>query len=381
MYDVIVIGLGSMGSSALYHLAKAGAKVLGIEQFNVAHDLGSHSGHTRIVRKAYFEHPDYVPLLVKAYKGWDEIQDESGEVLFEKTGLQYYGKSNHPILSGVRESAELYELNLIENSRPITTPFQIPSDFQTLIEPDAGFVYSDKSIKTFVSQAQKYGAEVTLNEKVLEINNRSSRVEINTKARIYSAKKVIVTVGAYFQHLFQQFEVDLSVTRQLIGWIKVKNDQQYQIENFPCWMITDDSYPGVFYGFPIINKENGGNGLLKVAHHARGELIAPDQLNAFNPDTENRKMEKIMRKYLPDELGEIESISSCMYTYSPDEDFIIDYLPGSNENIVLATGFSGHGFKFVPVVGEILKDLAINGITDQPIDFLSLDRVNSKSDL
>lgn len=376
MYDVIVIGLGSMGASTLYHLAKQDLKVLGIEQFEITHQLGSHSGQTRIVRKSYFEHADYVPLLERAYHGWDQIYQETGTKLFHRTGLTYFGKEYHPVIRGVKNSAELYSIPLESSSNEEETyPFTIPSNYKKIIEPDAGFVLSELTIKTYVSEAKKIGAENRINEKVEDWKLIGEEVLVSTNKGTYKAKKLIVTAGAYVQKLIPEFGNKLTVTRQFLAWIKPKNSEIFELGNFPCWMISDDKYEGVFYGFPILSqKVFGGNGLLKVAHHYVGDEIEPSDLNKMNTDTESEKMKTVLKKYLLDAYGNIESMSTCMYTNSKDDHFIIDFLPESNNQIILATGFSGHGFKFVPVIGEILCNMAIRGKKENSISFLGLER-------
>ena len=375
MLDAIIIGLGSMGSSSIYELAKSGIKVLGIEQFGIGHKKGSYSGATRIVRKAYFEHLDYVPLLKESYKGWNAIQIESGEVLFKKTGLVYYGEKEHPIIEGVQKAAQIYQINLLEGNDYVIPQFSMPSNFHTLFESDAGFVFSEKTIKTYSQIAKSLGAEIHINEKVSGIKQRDGMVTVTTYKNDYKCKKLIVTSGVYYNQLFENGGVDLSVTRQLIIWIEPKNVMHFQLGEFPCWMISDPSYEGVFYGFPIApTSEYGGNGWLKVAHHLPGERISPNQLNNFNPNDERVKIESILKKYMPDALGEVKSVSACMYANTDDGHFVIDYLPGSNQQIIIAGGFSGHGFKFVPVVGKILRDMILEGKSSLPIDFLSINR-------
>ncbi|MFV1885083.1 MAG: N-methyl-L-tryptophan oxidase [Balneola sp.] len=375
MYNVIIIGLGSMGSSALYQLAKRGVMVLGLEQFGIGHAKGSHSGQSRIVRKAYFEHPDYVPLLEKAYKGWDSIQQESGKQLFHKNGLVYFGKPEHEVMEGVKRSAGEFGLNIEQKTGNIEhRMFTVPDDFEVLWEPEAGFALTEPTIRTFVEQAEKHGAEVQTRETVMGWRLKDSYVEVHTDKMEYHTEKLILTAGAYTNQLIPGLSDQLKVTRQLIFWLKPQHPEQFKPERFPCWVIAEPDYPGIFYGFPILSTEQGGDGLLKVAHHAPGESIHPKDLSEFNPEKEKEKLSSFLKKYMPEVSVEIVKVTACLYTYSEDEHFIIDFLPETNSNVVLAAGFSGHGFKFVPVVGKILADLALEGYTKHPIDFLRLDR-------
>lgn len=375
MYDVIVIGLGSMGSAALYHFAKAGVRVLGIEQFGIVHDKGSHSGQSRIVRKAYFEHSDYVPLLSAAYQGWEDIQGECGEKLFYKTGLAYFGPSDHPVMNGVKDSSFKYKIPLSANDYSIFNQFQFNEKVEYLFEPEAGFALTDQTIRSYIKLAQEHNAQVKSSEQVIGISQKPDHISIKTTVDDYKTEKLVITAGAYINQLIDFINLELNVSRQLIAWVKPKSRKLFDLNSFPSWMIADDEYEGVFYGFPILSKQKfGGNELLKVAHHALGDVIEPSELQHFDPDIEKAKIESILKKYIPDAIGEIVSITACMYSNSTDEDFVIDFVPNTNENVVVATGFSGHGFKFVPVIGEILKDLALNGKTDYLIEFLNIDR-------
>lgn len=376
MYDVIVIGLGSMGSATLYQLAKRGVKVLGLEQFKISHDKGSHSGQSRIVRKAYFEHPDYVPLLEQSYNGWDEIYMKSGTQLFYKNGLAYYGPSDHFVMEGIKSSASQYKIEL---DRPAANPnndfFNIPKQYETLFEPEAGFALSEETIKTFTAEAQKSGAEICIGERVEDWELIDGDVEVTTTKNTYRAKKIVITNGSYVQGLLPSVSSTMNITGQILTWLKVDNPELFQMENFPCWVIADEEFEGVFYGFPILQKEKyGGEGYLKLAQHAPAELISPEQLSDFDISKEHERMERFISKYLPLEGIEIKSQSRCMYTNTSDEHFIIDLLPDTNSQVVIGTGFSGHGFKFVPVIGEILADLAVEEKTKMPIDFLRVRR-------
>lgn len=375
MYDVIILGLGSMGSSTLYQLAKQGAKVLGIEQFGIGHDKGSHSGQTRIVRKAYFEHPDYVPLLERAYSGWEAIQEASGKELFYKTGLAYFGERNHPVMEGVHNASASYgiDLKVIENDQ--SAMFSVPSDYKRIIEPDAGFALSEETIRTYVEEAIKHEAEIRMDEVVQGWQLKNGLIEVFTNKTTYKAERLVITAGAYTKQVLPQLSHRLNVTKQMVSWIKPRHSERVRIGKLPCWVLADQDYPGIMYGFPILPQEKyGGNGLLKVAHHYPGEIITPEQQDEFDIEAEKLKITGFLKKYMPEVLGEVVSMNSCLYTNTPDEHFILDYLPDTNKQVVIACGFSGHGFKFVPVVGEVLADLALKGGTEWPIDFLKLNR-------
>ena len=378
IFDVIVIGVGSMGSSACYFLAQRGYKVLGLEQFDISHEFGSHAGQSRIIRKAYFEHSDYVPLLNRAYKNWKEFEKETAEQIYFRTGLVYFGPPDHPIMKGVRQSASLYgiEVNRMDasSSSKKFLQFTIPDHFECLYEPDAGFLPPEKSIRLYAEQAEKNGAEIHSQEKVLDWKKDGDGIAVRTDKNNYSCGKLVITAGAWAAKMIPGFPGKLKITRQFVAWVKMKNENDFALNNFPCWLIADDEKPGAYYGFPVLpTKKFGEPAGLKLAHHYPGGQTDPDNVYRKSTKDDEENLKYALEKYFPGSFESFLSSKICLYSNSPDENFIIDLLPG-NENVVIACGFSGHGFKFVSVVGEILADLAIKGKTEFPIDFLSAKR-------
>lgn len=378
-FDVIVIGVGSMGSSACYHLSKRGYNVLGLEQFCITHENGSHTGQSRIIRKAYFEHPDYVPLLSRAYEGWKELEEETGDQIYFKTGLLYSGRATDEIIKGVNLAASLYNIYIETPDRAAAErrfpQFKIPGNFDTVFEPDAGFVTPERAIRLYAELAKKYGAIIRTNEKLIKWKKEGNGIMLKTNKEVYHCKKLIITAGAWAGKFIPGLDYKIKVTRQFLAWIKPKHPEKFSLDNFPCWLIDDENIPGCYYGFPMLSTERFGppEGL-KLAHHHPATITDPDNVNRTitNDDIENLK--DAMDKYFPGEFDSILSGKICLYANSPDENFIIDKLPGYEENVCIACGFSGHGFKFVPVIGEILSDLAINGKTNLPIEFLNANR-------
>ena len=384
-FDVIVIGVGSMGSAACYYLAKRGYKVLGLEQFDISHELGSHAGQSRIIRKAYFEHSDYVPLLEKAYKNWKEFEDETGEQLYFKTGLLYAGTANNEIIKGVKQSAALYnieleKLNLAEAANRFPQ-LRFPRNFEVLFEPEAGFITPEKAIRLYTSQAKKNNATIYSNEKVIgwskgtPSEKKDGSLTIKTNKNAYQCNKLIITAGAWAGKMIPGFADKIKITRQFVAWIKTKNDKQFELKNFPCWMIGDDDKHVCYYGFPLLDtKKFGETAGLKLAHHYPDEVTDPDKVNRQTTEDDIENLSYCLDKYLPGVFDSVLSTKICLYANSPDENFIIDKLPGYEETVSIACGFSGHGFKFASVVGEILADLAIEGKTSLPMDFLNAKR-------
>lgn len=378
-YDVVVIGVGSMGSAACYFLAQRGYKVLGLEQFDAPHDKGSHSGQSRIIRKAYFEHEDYVPLLERAYENWHALEEETKTKIYHRTGIVYFGPGEHATMKGVRKSSSLYNVAVEELTRDQTRrtfpAFHIPGDFETLFEPDSGFVTPEFAIRLYKEQGIAHGAEIRNYEKVTSWDKQGNVVKVTTDKGNYTADKLIITAGSWTSKLLPDLQAELKVTRQTVAWVSPKHPEKFSLGDFPCWFI-EDPQRGMFYGFPVLPFENFGGPIgLKLASHSPGELIDPDNPIRRTSAKEEDDIHEILSKYIPDADGEIISLKTCLYTYSRDENFIIDHLPGYDKQVVIACGFSGHGFKFVSVIGEILADLAMNGKTAFPIGFLSVKRL------
>jgi len=378
-FDAIVIGVGSMGSSTCYYLSQRGYKVLGLEQFDISHEYGSHAGQSRIIRKAYFENSDYVPLLNKAYENWRAFEKETGTQLYFPTGLIYFGPRDHSLIKGVKQSASLYNIQLDEIDRAVALQrfpqFKIPGDFETLFEPDAGFVTPEKAIQLYTEQAIKKGAAIHTNEKVKEWKKDGNSVTVTSDKNIYHCHKLIITSGAWAGKLIPAFANKIKVTRQFVAWIKPKNWNDFTLNNFSCWLLADDKRPGCYYGFPILPENKFGEPTgLKLAHHYRAKETDPDEVNRQMIKEDEEDLKYVLNKYFNHAFESILSYKICLYANSPDEDFIIDKLPGYEDKVIIACGFSGHGFKFASVIGEILADLTIEGKTGLPIDFLSIRR-------
>lgn len=378
-YDVIVLGVGSMGSSACYHLAKRGYKVLGLEQFDIPHELGSHAGQSRIIRKAYGEGSDYVPLLERAYQNWQSLESETGSQVYYKTGVAYFGAPDDPFLNTVKASSNRYNIPLnnlsAEECDRKYPQFKFPQNFQRLEEPEAGFITPELSILLYVQQALLNGAVIRTKEKVLEWKReKSGSVTVVTDRGTYNAGKLVITAGPWAAKMIPSIASKLTVTRQAVAWVQPKKWNDFTLGNFPCWMLVNKDYD--FYGFPIlpVGAFAGPLGLKLALHYPLGEHTDPDVVNRNTKDSDENILIEFLNQYIPDGHENTLVMKTCLYTNTPDHDFIIDFLPGFNKEVVIAAGFSGHGFKFVSVVGEILADLAMNGSTKLPIGFLNAKR-------
>jgi len=378
-YDVIVIGLGSMGSSTCYYLAKNDVRVLGLEQFDIPNQLSSHAGQSRIIRKAYYEHPDYVPSLQRAYDNWRVLEKKSGKQVYYKTGLLYAGAPGSDMIQGVKLAAKVnsIEVNLLDHTsvKNWYPALHVPDHFEILFEPDAGFVRPELAITTYCSLANQLGAEIKSNVKVQSWQKAKTGYEVTTTSETYVADKLIFTAGPWAGLLLPEWSSKLKVTRQVLAWMNTRNNGQFELGNFPCWMIKDEGYPGVYYGFPVLpNAQFDGPIGFKLAYHYPGEIADPDHLDRTPKELDEKLLVDFMYRFFPDQYQSTLEMKACMYTNSPDENFILDFLPGHDQHVVVATGFSGHGFKFVSVIGEIMSDLAIKGKTELPIEFLRASR-------
>lgn len=370
-YDHIVIGVGSMGSAACYYLARNGSRVLGLEQFSIAHDKGSHGGESRIIRKAYFEHPDYIPLLIRAYENWDHISALSGKTLIHRTGLFYAGPAGNELLNQVKRSAEMYDIKLEHRSFRL---FELPGNYECFFEPDAGYVEPENTIRAYVQAARSLGADVRQHVKVnsWSVDEDSDHpVLVHTDDGLFACRKLVITAGPWSAKLIPGIEHRLKVTLQVLAWMQPREPERFQAPEFPCWMITDGRGPGVYYGFPVL--EHGTKGI-KLAYHYAGEPTDPDAERRAPDDRDIQPLQRFLQEHIPAAGSSLLQDKTCLYSNSPDEHFVIDNLPGMEDHVCMAWGFSGHGFKFVPVVGEILADLAIKGNTELPIGFLSAGR-------
>jgi sarcosine oxidase len=378
-YDVIVIGVGSMGSSTCYHLAKQGVNVLGLEQFDIPHELGSHAGQSRIIRKAYGEGSDYVPLLERAYKNWHTLESETGAQVYYKTGLAYFGAPDDPFLNTVKGSSKKYKIplnNLTAEECDLKYPqFKLPQNFQRLEEPDAGFITPERSILLYVQQAVLNGATIRTKEKVLEWKREiSGSVTVATNKGTYSAGKLVITAGPWAGKVIPSLASKLTVTRQAVAWVKPKKWDNFMLGKFPCWILEEQDHD--FYGFPIlpVGTFGGPLGLKLALHYPGADPTDPDTVNRNNKESDEKILIDFLNRFIPEGYENTLVMKTCLYTNSPDNNFIIDFLSGFKKDVVFATGFSGHGFKFASVVGEILADLATKGKTEQPIGFLNAKR-------
>ncbi|MFP6836393.1 MAG: N-methyl-L-tryptophan oxidase [Pseudomonadales bacterium] len=375
-YDVIVIGVGAMGAATLEQLSRRGAKVLGIEQSLVPNADGSSGGETRLIRKAYFEHSDYVPLLERAYQNWRDIEERSGTRLLFPTGALYLGPPLGELIAGSLSAARIHDIALEELSRAELETrypqFCVPPDYAAAYEPDAGFVMSGRSIEAFAALACEQGADLLTQTRVEGWRADASGVEVVTSAGLHRGDKLVIAGGSWNHRLLSIDGLALTVTRQPLFWVSPKRAEQFELGRFPCWALERDECEGVFYGFPgaVPGVEQAG---VKFAHHHPGQPCLPDEARADAKTVEYKVLRDSVAPFIPALDGPICGAVTCMYTMSKDQHFIVDQHP-EHANVSLAAGFSGHGFKFAAVIGELLADYALQGSTALECEFLRIGR-------
>jgi sarcosine oxidase len=372
-YDAIVVGCGSMGSAALFHLASRGKRVLGLEQFDVPNDLGSSAGTNRIIRLAYAEDPRYVPLLRRAYTLWYELEQLAGERLLIQTGGIDAGPEDGAIVAGSRRSCAEHDLaHEVLDAWALQRRFpgyRLAPNMMAIYQPQGGFLMSERCIVAHVNAAIARGAEVHGRETVTEwepIDNES-RIRVRTVSTVYYTRSLILTAGPWTASLVPELRPVAKPERQVLIWVQPVVPAHFQLGNFPVFYM--EAKEGRFYGFPVYSVPGFKIGKY---HHLR-EQVQPDAVDrACHPQDEAALREGI-RRYFPDADGPTLAMKVCMFTNTPDEYFVIDHHPHSR-SVVVAAGFSGHGFKFSSVIGEILADLALDGCTSSNLDLFRWDR-------
>lgn len=376
-YDVIVVGLGGMGSSAAYRLAQRGLRVLGIEQFRPAHELGSSHGGSRIVRKAYFEGPAYVPLLMRAYELWDELSADFGERLFTRCGALMIGAPDSAVVAGALTSARHWNLphdylDSTELARRYPQ-FRLYPGQVAVFERDAGYALPEATVLANIELALDAGAELWFETAVESIELGPGGVHISAGGEAVHAPKLVLATGAWANRLANMDQFPLSVTRQTTHWFETSRPDDFDSERFPVYLWD---IPGPreiqLYGFPAVPGEIG----VKTAIYKDGQTTAvdPDQLERTVSASDTEPVRQLINAGLPGLDGDLVRSSVCMYPGAEGDDFVLGLHPGSSGRVVLAVGFSGHGFKFVPVIGEIVADLVQHGQSRLDIGFLSPDR-------
>jgi sarcosine oxidase len=371
IFDAIVIGVGGMGSAAACELARRGRRVLALEQFDLGHDRGSSHGHTRIIRKAYYEHPDYVPLVCRAFERWYDLEQRQGVHLLTESPCLSIGRSDSAMIAGVRASAlqhhlPVEHLDAVDLRRRFPA-FRFGEEYAGVLERSAGFLYVEDGVQAHACEAVRMGATIQDNEPVVSWKADEREVIVETHAGRYTAARLVITAGPWAGQVLARRGTFLRVMRQIVQWFGTRDDSLFRRDVFPLYIA--DTPGGHFYGFPSLN----ANGVKVAQHYGAPEVGSPSEIERTASLEDEEIVRAFLREHLPAVNGPRRRAAVCLYTLTPDRHFVLDVHP-DHPNVALAAGFSGHGFKFAPVVGEILADLADTGRTDLPIDMFRIHR-------
>ncbi len=373
-YDVIVVGVGGMGSAACWQLAQRGQRVLGLERFDIPHSMGSSHGISRIIRLPYYEDPAYVPLLRRAYALWHAAEQASGETLLVTTGSLDGGPEDDALFAGALASARLHELpHEVLSGAAVNERFPgyaMPADYRFVLQAQGGLLASERAIIAHTGLAQAAGATIQARERVLGWTAAGSGegVTVETDKGSYQAARLVLTAGAWMADLAPLLAGRAVPERQVLAWLQPGRPELFTPERFPVFNLQVEE--GRYYGFPVYEVP----GFKFGRYHHRGETMAAEAMRR-EPDAEDEALlRQFAERYFPHGAGATMALRACMFTNTPDEHFVLDHHP-DHPQVVLASPCSGHGYKFCSVVGEVLADLATaDGTTRHDIGFLRLQR-------
>ena len=370
--DVIIIGLGAMGSATSMFLSHNGIKVIGFDSYSPPHEFGSSLGHTRVIREAYHEGTTYVPIVQRAYEIWLEMNENSKVPIIETYGGLLIGRKTGDIENALK-SANKYDIPIKKmTTDEISQKFSVlnpPKEYIGLLESRGGAVFVENSINHMLNTALNNGSIHKYNERVVRWSKKSNYYLVETNLGNYKAEKLVFSSGAWITKLIPTLKLPIKIERQVLFWFSPrKNPDKFKSINLPNsgWDLDNGLS---FYTMP--NLENRG---FKVAMHHNGEFVDPDTLIRESNDSDLKMVRGFLEEYIPDGNGELIDSKVCMYTDTPDQDFLIDSHP-DDENIIICSPCSGHGFKFTPAIGEICSSLIINNSTKFDLDKFSLERL------
>lgn len=378
IYDTIVLGLGGMGSAALYHLAARGRRVLGLERFTPPHDRGSSHGQSRIIRLAYYEDPAYVPLLLRTYELWADLERATGLHLLLLTGGIFIGTPEAELIEGSLRSAREYDLPHqvltgaeVHRRWPVLHPQPGEIGF---FEERSGVLLVEECVRAHIDAAVRRGAEAHFEEPALgwSAGPGGDGVVVQTPRGRYEAARLVIAGGAWNPELLSSLGLPLKVERQVLWWFDPGPQRPlFALGSLPIWFIERSDGPG-FYGFPDL----GAPGVKAALHHG-GEFTTPEQIRRTVSEAEANDFRRLLARHIPAlDVPPVQAVT-CMYTDTPDDHFVIGLHP-RHPQVAIAGGFCGHGFKFAAVVGEVLADLADQGSTRHPIGIFNPSRFSEK---
>jgi sarcosine oxidase len=362
-----------MGSAVLAHSCGKGRRVLGLEQFPRGHELGASSGRSRIIRKAYFEDAAYVPLLVRAYELWRQLEEEVRTPITDLRGVLVVGDAQNSTISGIRKASAQYSVPVEEfDAAGIARRFRgttVYSHEVGVYEPEAGIVFPERAILAHYRMAEARGAELRFDAKVSALHTDSRCIYLTmADGTTIKTGRLAICAGPWTSQVLSDLKLPLRVQRNVQIWFRSLTSA-FQNGQFPVFVVERDHWPARLYGFPDL-----GDGV-KAAFHAFGEFTDASRLDRTIRQKDIAPVRRALEDWAPGAAAEFAFGKACMYALTPDENFIVDRHPADGR-IIIAAGFSGHGFKFCPVVGEIVSELAFEGGSRHPISFLGIDRFN-----
>jgi sarcosine oxidase len=363
MGTIIVIGLGAMGSSTALHLAGRGHYVIGFDQFTPPHTYGSSHGQTRMIRQAYWEDSRYVPLLLRAYELWRRLEVDTGRSLLHVTGGLMIGRAGGDLVARSTASAERFnlphEVLSAAQIRRLYPAFRIDEDWVALWERNAGYLHPEACIAQQLQQSALAGAELHFNEPVMEWNALpAGGVLVRTAHATYTADHLVITAGPWAPQLLRELNLPLSVNRQVVYRFEpIGSIELFRRDRMPVYIREMAKDQPMLYGFPLTGPDSEG---VKVGLHGSNEFCTPDTVDREIRAEDERVIRERLAEALPLLAGRLLHAETCLYTMTPDEHFVIDKHPEFSQ-VTLAAGFSGHGFKFASVLGEVLAELAVDG--------------------
>ncbi|MCY3887885.1 MAG: N-methyl-L-tryptophan oxidase [Chloroflexi bacterium] len=374
-YDVIVVGVGGMGSATVYELARRGRRVLGLERHEIPHVLGSSHGYSRVIRLAYFEDPAYVPLLRRAYELWRELEEVSGDSLLRITGSIDAGPRGDRIFEGSREACAVHGLeHEVLSSRELSERFpayRLSAETMAVLQPQGGFLDPERCIVAYVAAARSLGAAVRTGEALAGWEVDGSGVRVVTEIGEYRAERLVITAGAWAGKIVEPLAGSLRPERQVLGWFTPSRPEWFRPSHFPVFNMTVPE--GHFYGLPVYPEASEVSGFKIGRYHHLEETCDPDTVDRTPRAADEAVLRSFVERYFPAGAGKTVALQTCLFTNTPDEHFILDRHP-DHPAVAVAAGFSGHGFKFASVVGEIMADLATAGATAHAIDMFRCGR-------
>ncbi|HEX4629342.1 MAG TPA: N-methyl-L-tryptophan oxidase [Chthoniobacterales bacterium] len=376
-FDVAVAGLGGIGSAIAARCAARGASVIGLEQFGPAHDRGSSHGKSRMIRQAYFEDAAYVRLVLRSYELWRELEQKTAEQLLRITGVLSVGEEGSEIISGTKRSAAEHDLRLEtftgRQLRERYPTLQLLPNEVALFEPDGGVLDPERAVGAHLKMARSAGADLRFQTEMRswEAGEEGIKVVLEDGSQI-SARTFVLSLGPWFKKTLESLGVPLRIQRNVQAWFS-STSSSYGVDLFPAFLLDRAGLPAPLYGFPDF-----GDGV-KAAFHGFGHLTTASELDReVNLPRDVAPIAAAMEQWMPGAAAKFREAKPCMYSLTPDGNFVIDRHP-QHPNVILCGGFSGHGFKFAPVIGEIAADLALDGGSRHRIDFLSLERFRRTS--